>query len=385
MKNIASLVWISLAIAGCAGTPKPLPAPVPAPAPADVAVVVYLIGDGGQPAPTDEPVLQALAAELNRGPAERIVVFLGDNVYPSGLPDSTHADRAEMERRLDVQIDAARSANARVIVVPGNHDWDKGGKEGWSKVLNAERHIQRRQDELVVQLPRGGCPGPEYIDVADRLRMIFIDSQWFLHSHDKPGPDSETCPAGTAEDAMRLLADQLETSGNRITAVFTHHPMRSSAEHSGHFTWKDNIFPLTNAASWAWLPLPIIGSAYPISRQSGITSQDQSSSTNQLYVDQMNAVFARFTPLFIGSGHEHDLEVLAWDPVPYQLISGTGFYGHSSSPQWRDESIYVAAKSGFMRVEFLVDGRVRLEVLSVDENGRTTSEMSMLLETEWAR
>jgi len=373
------LLLAGLAIAGCAGTAKPPPTPVPAPAPGEVQLAVYLIGDGGEPDLSGDPVLQALTAEVGRGTSERIVVFLGDNVYPAGLPDSTHEDRALMERRMDVQVDAALAANARVVVVPGNHDWANGGKEGWQRILNVERHIQRRNDDRVVQLPYGGCPGPEMIDVGP-LRMIFIDSQWFLHGHDKPGPDQ--CTAGTAEDAMRLMAQQLEESGDRVTAVFTHHPLRSSARHGGHFTWKDHLFPLTAAASWAWLPLPIIGSAYPISRQSGISAQDQPSSTNELYVDQMNAVFERHAPLFIASGHEHDLEVLAWDPVPYQLVSGTGYYGHTAPPQWRDESIYVAAKSGFMRVDFLVDGRVRLEVLSVDEQATVTSEMSMLLEAD---
>ena len=385
MKRKSVLLWIVVGITGCAGTPKPLPSPIPAPAAGDVALAVYLIGDGGEPAPAADPVLRALTAELSRGTSERIVVFLGDNIYPSGMPDSTHEDRAEMERRLDVQIDAARAADARVIVVPGNHDWDDGGKQGWQKILNVERHIQRRQDDRVVQLPRGGCPGPEFIDAGDYLRLIFLDSQWFLHGHEKPGPDHEACPAGTAEDAMSLMAGQIEAAGDRLTAVFTHHPLRSSARHGGHFTWKDHLFPLTSAASWAWLPLPIIGSAYPVSRQVGISPQDQPNSKNELYVGGMNAVFELHTPLFVASGHEHDLEVLAWDPVPYQLVSGTGYYGHTTPPQWRDESIYVAAKSGFMRVEFLVDGQVRLEVLSVDENAQTTSELSMLLDTTGIR
>lgn len=383
MKRATYALAAGLLLSGCAGTPKPLPAPVPAPVTSDVEFVLYLIGDGGEPDPAGDPVLQALTAELSTSASERIVVFLGDNVYPAGIPDSSDVTRPEMERVLDAQVDAARAGNARAIVVPGNHDWANGGQDGWNRILNAERHLQRRDDEGVVQLPYGGCPGPEYIDAGRSARLIFIDSQWFLHGHEKPGPD--TCPAGTAEEAMKLLAEQIQGAGDRLTAVFTHHPLRSSARHGGHFIWKDHLFPLTALASWAWLPLPIIGSAYPIARQSGISAQDQPNSTNERYVDALNAVFEDHTPLFIASGHEHDLEVLAWEPVPYQLVSGTGYYGHTAPPQWRDESIYVAAKSGFMRVEFVRDGRVRLEVLSVDENAVVTSEMSMWLDTEKIR
>jgi hypothetical protein len=54
-----------------------------------IAADLWLIGDAGLPNPAGEPVLRALTAEIRRAePGLALVVFLGDNIYPNGLPDS---------------------------------------------------------------------------------------------------------------------------------------------------------------------------------------------------------------------------------------------------------------------------------------------------------
>jgi hypothetical protein len=77
-----------------AGTPKP--------AVDAIARSLFLIGDAGKPAKGVEPVA-----------SRATVVFLGDNVYPRGLPPETEPDWPEMERRLDDQVDSVRTTGAR--------------------------------------------------------------------------------------------------------------------------------------------------------------------------------------------------------------------------------------------------------------------------------
>jgi len=111
----------------------PPPARVAAAA-VDVDVSLFLIGDAGEPSPRGEPVLRALGSEIARDPPRAVVVFLGDNLYPKGLPVPEAADRPEMERRLDAQVDVVKAAGVRGVVVPGNHDWDEGGPDGWEAI-----------------------------------------------------------------------------------------------------------------------------------------------------------------------------------------------------------------------------------------------------------
>ena len=121
--------------------------------------------------------------------APSLVVFLGDNIYPGGLPPRTSKDNEEMERRLKDQIDAVVRTDARGIFVPGNHDWDNSGGDGWSAVRRQEAFIAEHGEEgRVVLLPQGGCPGPSVVDFGESLRLVAIDTEWWLRSNDKPGP-----------------------------------------------------------------------------------------------------------------------------------------------------------------------------------------------------
>jgi len=78
-----------------------------------VDVTLFFIGDAGAPAapPDSEPVLVALRAAVATAPRP-VVVFLGDNVYPRGLPDSADAGRPEAERRLGAQLAVLRASGA---------------------------------------------------------------------------------------------------------------------------------------------------------------------------------------------------------------------------------------------------------------------------------
>ncbi|HZI75196.1 MAG TPA: hypothetical protein VFD73_14440, partial [Gemmatimonadales bacterium] len=90
---------VVVGLAGCA-RPAATSQPVPALPRDEVAATLYLIGDAGDPDPAGEPVLRALGRELVSGGRERVVVFLGDNAYPRGLPPSGDPTRPEEERRL---------------------------------------------------------------------------------------------------------------------------------------------------------------------------------------------------------------------------------------------------------------------------------------------
>ena len=105
--RLALLASLGIALHGCgaAGRARARAAPVPAAPQPDVDVTLFFIGDAGAPAaPADsEPVLRALRAALSVAP-HPVVAFLGDNIYPRGMPDSGAADRPEAERRLSAQL-----------------------------------------------------------------------------------------------------------------------------------------------------------------------------------------------------------------------------------------------------------------------------------------
>lgn len=374
------LGWLAvlLVVAGCAGGFEPNTT-VPSPRTEDIAASLILIGDAGKPkpGPPGDQVLNALRAEITRRDVETVVVFLGDNIYPRGLLGE---EPQKEEQRLGDQVDAVLGTPAAGIFLPGNHDWAKGGDSGWSALQRAEAFVTRRGGPQVVYLPGGGCPGPAVRDVGQQLRVVILDTQWWLHGGPKPVDPESACRADSRRELLDSLAVDLAGADSRHVVVVAHHPLVSTGPHGGHFPWTDHIFPLREWKRWLWLPLPIIGSIYPLARKWGISSQDETSGEYRELIDSLDGVFARKPPLAYAAGHEHALEVLRGRTVPFLLVSGVGYYGHTEAVGRRDEHLYASAKSGFMRLDVLHDHRVRLGVWTVAQSGSATEVFSMWLE-----
>ena len=239
----------------CAGAARVVPTVVPEAPLARVDHTVLLIGDAGRPDPEFEPVLHALAEEIGVVPEHTTVVFLGDNVYPRGMPVPEQWSREESERRLMEQIQAVVSAGARAVFVPGNHDWAKGRDDGWDAVRRQDAFITEYGGGRAALLPAGGCPGPALVDAGEHVRLIALNTQWWLHGGPKPEAPDSTCGlhvAGDVTDSLRVL---LVGAGTRRVIVVAHHPLETGGKHGGHFGWTDHVFPLREWKPWLWLPL----------------------------------------------------------------------------------------------------------------------------------
>jgi hypothetical protein len=375
--------WSLLVVASvsaCAGSPAPPPTPLPALAPEQLALSLYLIGDAGAPAPHGEPVLQALSRELHAGTTQRVVVFLGDNAYPRGLPAADQPDRKEAERRLAAQVDVVTGAQVRGYFVPGNHDWARHRKEGWDAIRRQQRFIDSAGGGAALLLPGGGCPGPSVVDLGQRVRLVLLDTQWWLHHGPKPTDPTSSCPEDSEREVVDSLQGALTGAGGRLVVVVAHHPFASGGEHGGHFTWQDHIFPLRLIAPWLWIPLPWIGSLYPAARREGISSQDMPSAAYQRLIAALRRAFAGAAPALYAAGHEHNLQVIADGPARLELVSGGGIYGHSGAAVRIHGTRFARNASGFARLDVPVVGKARLAILQVDRRGQIREVFSSWVE-----
>jgi hypothetical protein len=360
--------------AAAACTPALEPATlVPAPvAPKDsIELAIFLIGDAGSSAYDGEPVLQELALQSDSlRPVRQFVVYLGDNVYPRGVPPLGHPDRDDAEKKVAAQVLAIRRGSAQGLLIPGNHDWDRQGRDGWNSIRRQDTLVRKFGGKDVRLAPAGGCPGPDVVDLGAHVRLIAMDSEWWVHNDVKPYGDTSPCPTRTYDEVADSLAGALRDKGRRHAIVLTHHPMRSGGIHGGSFTLMDHIFPLRNIKPWLWVPLPLIGSIYPFARQMGISNQDVNGKKYREMREAFERAFASFPPLVIASGHDHDLEVIRGGRpritnAEYQLVSGSGILGHASVVRRVEGSLFEREAAGFMRLDVTRDGRVRLSVTTV--------------------
>ena len=327
---------------------------------------LLLLGDGGAPNP-DEPVLKTLGEWAQKDAAKTSIVFLGDNMYPEGM---TARKKHEAATRLTPQLAVVKDAGVHGLFIPGNHDWASGKSEGYSALLAQEKFIN---DALAGEqnfLPSGGSPGPVALElpkVNPVVRLIVLDTQWWLHQHEKPQKSSEK----VIEELIALLDTELPV------IVVGHHPLQSYGPHGGYFDWKSHFFAGRVVKKWLWIPTPIIGSAYPYTRRHLYKlDQDMGGTRNKNMVAQLNRAFStrklphQSTPLLIyASGHEHSLQVLKGDSVDYLLVSGAAASRKVTEVSSGDNTLFAHQHTGFMAVDFFTNGNVLLRVVEPEGKG----------------
>src|SRR5687767_671335 len=100
---VACVVGVGCIVAGCAYYAPFIAEPTDSKPPAVTAIDhrLILIGDAGDPDPDGEPTLHALEQQVKLMPARTTVVYLGDNVYETGMPEPTPMEGTVTEEILD--------------------------------------------------------------------------------------------------------------------------------------------------------------------------------------------------------------------------------------------------------------------------------------------
>jgi hypothetical protein len=337
--SFGALLGTTLILASCA-TLAPCPTPqalAPVLTVDTIDSVVFLVGDAGEPDPRGESVLRALRVAVAEALAafggERVtVVFLGDNLYPDGLMAATDAERRALEARLDAQLGVLSGFVAKPlgIFIPGNHDWGGDAKDGAERLARQADYLTSRGAGLARFEPPAGCPGPVVIDRGDRLRLVALDSQWYLRRGKLP-----YCGKGGRAEALRQLEASIAGAGGRQVVVVAHHPLESGSEHGAH------RFP-------ALL---------------GFDRQDIPNPRYRRMKKDFEAIFRRAPPLLYAAGHDHTLQVLRGDGYPLQLISGAGTSTRLSAVKALPSTLACRQGTGFARLDLARDGRARLALL----------------------
>src|ERR1700743_3357570 len=84
---------------------------------------LFLVGDAGTLSNGRQPVCDWLRQHVDWNDSVNMLIYLGDNIYPGGMPPEGGVNREEATRILDYEVSVVAGKKAKAWFVPGNHDW----------------------------------------------------------------------------------------------------------------------------------------------------------------------------------------------------------------------------------------------------------------------
>ncbi|MFT3679855.1 MAG: BamA/TamA family outer membrane protein [Ferruginibacter sp.] len=320
---------------------------------------LILIGDAGETNAAQQSILaHAIAKNI---PGKTSALFLGDNVYPKGV----ELDAVKKEVSLNIlrsQFEGLRKNGIPVYFIPGNHDWDKSGPDGYEKIIAANQFFESIGDSLLQLIPADACPGPYELHVSGNVVVVAMDSEWWLYPFNKQTEKSD-CVCKTKRDVLGRLTDIVQRNKNKTLIFATHHPFDTYGSHGGYYSFKEHFFPLTSLSKNLYIPLPVIGSLYPLLRKGFPPAEDLG---NVLYRDMKKTVddILKTHPNVIHvAGHEHTLQLIQGEVL--QVVSGAGCK-HTPVKKGKG-SLFAAAQSGYVIADILADNSIKLSYYTYDD------------------
>lgn len=333
----------------------------------------YLIGDAGN-ALKGEGLshFSNLKNTLSKTTENSTVLFLGDNIYPSGLPEKKSNNRKLAAHRLQVQLDLIADFKGKSIFIPGNHDWYSNGSKG---IWRQENFINKNGNGRTQFLPKNACPITK-VKIQENLDLIIIDSEWYIQDWNKDPKINDKCRIKTRRQFLEELENEISKSQNKTLIIAVHHPMFSNGAHGGKYSLKSHL-----------KPIPILGTLKNILRKtSGISPADQSHWRYKEFIHQVNTLALLHERCVLVSGHEHSLQYLtAANGKIRQIISGSG--SKSSPTRLSNNTIsfvggeteyighYSSGNLGYAKLNIYENKRITVDFIDLENNKSDSFEV----------
>lgn len=327
---------------------------------------VILIGDAGEMTKEQQRVIPIAAGLVMKD--KTTVLYLGDNVYPTGMALPGSDQEKATQDILRAQYSPMRGNGAAVYFIPGNHDWDRMGPNGLAKIKSQWSFLDQQNDSLLKMVPADGCPDPVEINVSNNLTIIAFDSEWWLFPYNKDNKETD-CNCRTKEDVTARLQELLYRNRYKVVMLASHHPFQSYGHHGGYYSLKDHIFPFTAINKNLYIPLPVIGSLYPILRKAIVNPEDMGHPLYKSMIKRMDEVAGSSPNLVHVAGHEHGLQFIKSEQL--QVVSGAG--AKKAYARKGKHALFATQRAGFVTADLLINNNLRFTYYAQTSDGFSPS------------
>lgn len=318
----------------------------------------YLIGDAGNANEKNaQETIGLLENQLEKATKNSTLLFLGDNIYPKGLPNTDSPnERIIAENKLTNQLKLSKNFKGQTIFIPGNHDWYNGIKGLQRQAKFVTDYLNDKKSFL----PRKSC-AIEDLEISKNVTLITIDSQWFLEDWDKSPTINDDCDIKTREDFFAELENILNKNQEKTVVLALHHPLMSNGTHGGQFSLEKQLFPLEQK-----IPLPILGSLINLTRKtSGISPQDIQNKSYTLFIKRIKTLLQSQDNVIVVSGHDHNLQYINKDNIR-QIISGAGSKSEAAKAVFPNDFSY--GGNGYATLSIYENGAAKVSFYGKENN-----------------
>jgi len=247
---------------------------------------LFLLGDAGNPQ-CAKPLNSHFYTNLLEHESKSAVLFLGDNVYPNGIPYKSGKKKKMAQAKLEIHLNGLLDYSQRTYFLGGNHDYHKIFKSP-KRILAQQQLIssfnQKSKGEITYRPVDQGGDMIELIELDPRIGLIAMDSEWAIKKINKQ------------KKIQKLFREPLlnalkQSEKYEYLIIAAHHPMYTVGDH-GH----EKLF---------------------------VASQDLHRKKYRKFINEIVPNLPSGVKVIYAAGHDHSIQYIKLDEFA-QIISGSG-------------------------------------------------------------
>ncbi|MBL3654644.1 BamA/TamA family outer membrane protein [Fulvivirga sediminis] len=285
---------------------------------------------------------------LNKTSSPYTILVNGDIINSKPTNENTEA-----LKRLFSSINKA--SKGKIIIVPGDRDWDDSSEEGWKAVKKLEKIVKDWDLDKVKWPNDDACPGPKDIELSANLLLITIDTQWWNHPYRKTTPADADCKITTTGDYLEEFTELLDENSNKNILIAGHHPLISMGHYGGRFNLKD----------WLW-PVPVAKGLIISYRQNIGRTVDLSNENYSPFAHIMTKVLRDYNSVIYASTHEKNQEIIK---AQDNIYINSGSLGSSDYLAKNPPIPFATEEKGYMVINYFKSGKITSDFIALkDQN-----------------